>query len=92
MRGGVLFGLSLATSRAHIVRALTEGAAYGLRHNVDVAEESGVRVCLLRSVGGGSRSTVWSQIKADVLVLPPVGVSVDSWPPVRFGPEGRITL
>lgn len=67
---GVLFGLSLATSRAQIIRALMEGAAYGLRHNVDVAEETGARIHVLRSVGGGSRSAVWSQIKANVLGRP----------------------
>jgi xylulokinase len=38
---GVLFGLSLATNRAQIIRALMEGAAYGLRHNVETAEEKG---------------------------------------------------
>jgi xylulokinase len=67
---GVLFGLSLATSRAQIIRALMEGAAFGLRHNVDVAEKTGVRIDTLRSVGGGSRSAVWSQIKADLLGRP----------------------
>jgi xylulokinase len=67
---GVVFGLSLATSRAQIIRALMEGAAFGLRHNVDVAEKTGVQIEILQSVGGGSRSAVWSQIKADVLGRP----------------------
>ncbi len=67
---GVLFGLSLATSRAQIIRALMEGAAFGLRHNVGVAEKAGVHIETLRSVGGGSRSAVWSQIKADLLGRP----------------------
>jgi xylulokinase len=67
---GILFGLSLATTRAQVVRALMEGAAYGLRHNVDIAEETGIRIRVLRSVGGGSHSVVWSQIKADVLGRP----------------------
>ena len=67
---GVLFGLSLATSRVQIIRALMEGAAYGLRHNVEVAQETGVHIDKLRSVGGGSRSAVWSQIKADILGVP----------------------
>jgi xylulokinase len=67
---GVIFGLSLATSRAQIIRALMEGAAFGLRHNVDVAEKTGVRIGTLQSVGGASRSAVWSQIKADVLGRP----------------------
>jgi xylulokinase len=67
---GVLFGLSLVTNRAQIIRALMEGAAYGLRHNIDVAEETGTHFHVLRSVGGGSRSAVWNQIKADVLGRP----------------------
>jgi xylulokinase len=67
---GVMFGLSLATSRSQIIRALMEGAAYGLRHNLEVAEETGIRFEALRSVGGGSRSAVWCQIKADVLGRP----------------------
>ena len=67
---GVLFGLSLATKRAQIIRAFLEGAAYGLRHNVEVAEETGVHIHALWSVGGGARSAVWSQIKADVLGRP----------------------
>ncbi len=66
---GVAFGLSLATTKADIVRAILEGAAMGLRHNMDAAAEAGIPVKQVRCVGGGSKSDVWNQIKADVLNL-----------------------
>ena len=66
----VIFGLYLTHSRAHIVRAILEAVAYGLRHLIDTAEGAGVRIDELRSAGGGSKSDVWLQIKADVLNKP----------------------
>jgi len=68
---GVLFGLSLATTRADVTRAILEGTAFGLRQNVAVAEEIlGKPFESIRLVGGGSRSPLWCQIKADVLGRP----------------------
>jgi xylulokinase len=67
---GVFFGLSLATPKAALVRAILEGTAFALRHNVDVARAAGVELTEIRSVGGGTRSVLWNQIKADVLGLP----------------------
>jgi xylulokinase len=64
---GVLFGLSLATTKADIVRAVMEGAAFGLRHNIEVAAAGGHAPQTLACVGGGVRSAVWNQIKADIL-------------------------
>ena len=67
---GVFFGLSLATPKAALVRAILEGAAFALRHNVETAVRAGAEVREMRSVGGCSRSDLWNQIKADVLGLP----------------------
>ena len=67
---GVFFGLSLATPRAAIVRSILEGAAYALRHNAEVAARAGVQIQEVRSVGGGARSDLWNQMKADVLGIP----------------------
>jgi xylulokinase len=69
---GVFFGMSLATSKGALVRSILEGAAFALRHNVEVAARAGARVREMRSVGGCSRSDVWNQIKADVLGMPVV--------------------
>ena len=67
---GVWFGLSLTTSRAAIIRSILEGTAFALRHNIDVARQAGVPVNEIRSVGGGSRSALWNQVKADITGLP----------------------
>lgn len=63
---GVLFGLSFAASRAQIVRAVMEGVAFSLRHNLEVAEAAGSRINVLRATGGSSQSAVWMQMKADI--------------------------
>jgi xylulokinase len=65
-----LFGLSLATPKAAVIRAILEGTAFALRHNVEVAQKAGVPITEVRSVGGGTRSALWNQIKADVLGVP----------------------
>jgi xylulokinase len=67
---GVFFGLSLSTPREALIRSILEGTAFALRHNVEVAVTAGVAPSEIRSVGGGARSPVWCQIKADVLGLP----------------------
>lgn len=63
---GVFFGLSLAHGRGHMVRAILEGTAYGLRDNVDRMEEIGLHPQEIRAVAGGARGKLWLQIKADV--------------------------
>jgi xylulokinase len=67
---GVLFGLSLSTTKVAVTRAILEGTAFALRHNVEVATRAGIKLTEVRSVGGGTRSALWNQIKADVLGLP----------------------
>jgi xylulokinase len=67
---GVFFGLSLATTRGEMIRAILEGVAFALRHNLDLAGAAGFRLQEIRCVGGGSASSLWCQIKADVLGLP----------------------
>jgi xylulokinase len=67
---GVFFGMGLHHTRGHFVRALLEAVAYMLRRNVEVLVELGVTVEEIRSLGGGARSAVWNQIKADVLGRP----------------------
>lgn len=67
---GVFFGLSYAHTRAHMIRAVMEGVAYSLRHNLETAEEAGGYVGTLRAMGGSANSLVWTQLKADVTGKP----------------------
>lgn len=63
---GQLAGLSTATSKADLVMAVCESVAYAARHCIEAAGLEGrVLVC-----GGGSNSSIWSQMVADVLQRP----------------------
>jgi len=67
---GVIFGLSLGTKKADVIRAIMEGCAYALYHNIRVIEEHKLKVTELRVSGGPTRSRVWNQINADVINKP----------------------
>ncbi|HBQ64592.1 MAG TPA: carbohydrate kinase, partial [Clostridiales bacterium] len=67
---GVFFGLSYDKPRGHLVRAVLEGVAYSLRHNLETAREAGVGAMELRAMGGSANSRLWTQIKADVTGKP----------------------
>ncbi len=64
---GAVFGLQLSTSRWDFMRALLEGVALEMRLNLQILEESGYEINELRVIGGGARSRIWTQLKADVL-------------------------
>lgn len=63
---GVYFGIDFQKTKGHFVRASLEGTAYALKHNLDVAEETGAVVEELRAMGGAANSTLWTQMKADI--------------------------
>lgn len=67
---GVFFGLSLETRRAELVRAVLEGTAFAIRHNLETAASIGAKPQRLAAAGGPARNEVWSQIMADVTGLP----------------------
>jgi xylulokinase len=67
---GSLTGFTLSHTKAHFVRALLEGVAFMLRRNIEYVEKVGIPVREIVSTGGGSRSRLWNQIKADVCNKP----------------------
>jgi xylulokinase len=72
---GVIFGLTLGHSRAHIYRAILEGVAYGLQHHLELIRIAGTPVRRIVATGGGARSALWTQIVSDVTGLPQVVVT-----------------
>jgi xylulokinase len=66
---GVIFGLTLRHTRAHIYRAILEGAGYGARHIMDILETGGSKIKEVTIVGGGTLSGVWTQIISDITQL-----------------------
>jgi xylulokinase len=67
---GTLHGLGAEHDRSHVARAVLEGLAFACR---DVASRLGGLGLPLREavvLGGGGRSKVWTQIRADALGIP----------------------
>ena len=67
---GMIFGLSLSHSRAHLYRSLLEGIGYGLRHNIEAMAEVEAHPRRLVAIGGGVQDPLWLQICSDITGLP----------------------
>ena len=63
---GVIFGLLLHHTRAHLYRAVLEGVAYSIAQHIDILEENGLEIAQFMCVGGGTKNKEWLQIIADV--------------------------
>ncbi len=65
---GAFVGLTLAHERRHLVRAVLEGVAFGLRDGLELMIAAGMPPAeQVRASGGGLASPLWRQILADVL-------------------------
>ncbi|MFI3207153.1 MAG: FGGY-family carbohydrate kinase, partial [Clostridia bacterium] len=63
---GVFYGIDFSKTKDHFARAVMEGVAFSLRHNLEIAETAGAKVEVLCAMGGAANSRLWTQIKADV--------------------------
>lgn len=105
---GAIAGLRADSTRGEIVKAILEGITYELRQNLEQLDAAGVAVTQLRAVGGGARSALWAQLKADVTGLPVVrpraleagclagallaGVAIGVWPSVAEAAARLVTI
>jgi xylulokinase len=64
---GVIMGLTLSHSRAHIYRALLEGTAYSFQHHFDIFRQHKLEISKVIACGGGTKSVLWVQIVSDVI-------------------------
>lgn len=67
---GAILGLTFATDRASLAKAILEGLTFELRVNLDLLRDSGISIHELRAVGGGARNPLWLQLKADICRTP----------------------
>lgn len=68
---GAYIGLSLFHTKAHMYRAVLEGLAFALRHNMERGQQGAVRLDPeLIVVGGAAASDLWMQIIADITGYP----------------------
>lgn len=68
--GGAFTGLSSEHDRRHLARAVLEGTAFACRDVVERLAALGVATERVLLSGGGSRSKLWTQLRADVLGRP----------------------
>jgi xylulokinase len=64
---GTLVGLEPSHTNLHIYRAILEGVAFEIKSGLSASRHRPDRIA---AAGGGSRSSLWLQILADVLELP----------------------
>jgi xylulokinase len=92
-------GLSLATDRASIARAVFEGITAGLMDGFEVLQTLGAKSDEVRVSGGGAKGEFWVQTVADMFCAPCVkmeaeegpsmgaailaGVGINVWPTVK---------
>ena len=67
---GSFVGATMRHGKAHFLRALLEGVAYSLRDCFRTIVDLGLPVSEIRLIGGGAKSTLWSQIISDIFDRP----------------------
>jgi len=77
---GVFFGITLRHTRAHFVRSILEGVAFGLRDSLEILKEMKIPIREIIACGGGARSQMWRQIQANVTKMPHLTRVVDEGP------------
>jgi xylulokinase len=67
---GTFLGMTAATTLGTLWRSMLEAIAFEYADFLDVFSANGIPVTEVRAVGGGARSALWNQIKADVVGTP----------------------
>ena len=66
---GILFGLTLAHTRAHMYRSALESVAYSVNQQIKMMMSHDVPIDTIYAVSGGVQNPSWMQIVADVTGL-----------------------
>ncbi len=67
---GAFVGLTLRHGLPHMVRAVMEGVAFGMRDNLELLRAQGVHPPSAAVSGGAANSPVWRQLMADIMAIP----------------------
>ncbi len=67
---GIFFGLTHATTRADLGRAVLEGVAFAFADGQDALRAAGTEIREVSVIGGGARSALWGRILASALDRP----------------------
>lgn len=63
---GAIIGLTLSSTRNDILKGIIDSLCYELNINIEAMEKAGMEIGQLRAVGGGAKSPLWLQTKADI--------------------------
>jgi sugar (pentulose or hexulose) kinase len=66
---GVFFGIGINHKRGHFVRAIMESIAFMLKRDLEIFSKNNINIKKIISMGGGAKSNLWNQIKADITGL-----------------------
>lgn len=77
---GSFVGLTLAHTRAHLLRSVIEGVTFSLRESLAIYDALEVPIRQIRASGGGSRSPFWRQVQADVFGRKVVTINTEEGP------------
>ena len=63
---GVFFGATLKHTKPHFIRSIMEAIGFIVQRNIKAVEAMGIGIGEIRALGGGSKSDIWNQIKANI--------------------------
>ena len=66
---GAILGLTFSTTKADVAKAILEGLCFELRLNIELLRNAGISIDQIYAVGGGAKSPLWLQLKADICKL-----------------------
>ena len=66
---GAVLGLTFTTGKGDIAKAILEGLCFELRLNIEMLKNAGIKIADVYAVGGGAKSPIWLQMKADICDL-----------------------
>lgn len=67
---GCFYGLTMSHGSPHLARAMLEGCAFAMRDVIERLRAMGLAIDTVILLGGGARSGIWAQIRADIAGMP----------------------
>ena len=67
---GCFIGLSLRHKKEHLSRSVLEGVSFGLKDSLQLMKKLGIHPKEVQLSGGGTKSTLWKQMLADIFDAP----------------------
>lgn len=77
---GAFLGFSLRHGWPEMIRSVMEGITFSLRDSIEIFRELGIHVAQVRASGGGSSSSLWRQMQADIFNSEVITVNLDEGP------------